>query len=330
MPPEHHIGTKFRNPEVTVKWSLRDFCRWVFRPRPKPWPISVNNNSHPPPPASVAPGELAVTFIGHSSFLLQFPDAGVLTDPIFSERASPVSWAGPKRVRPPGVKFKQLPPINLVLLSHDHYDHMDLGTLRRLRKAFHPLFVTGLKNGPVLRSLKIKQPVELDWWQSYRVSENTTVTMTPAQHFSGRRPWGRDTTLWGGFVLETQGWRVCFAGDSGYAGHFREIGRRFPGLDLALIPIGAYNPRWFMSPVHMDPAEAVQTHIDLGARQSIGMHFGAFQLTDEDIDEPVQWLARARAETGLAPEQFSVLEPGQTVVFRKPEPAHGTEVRSIS
>jgi L-ascorbate metabolism protein UlaG (beta-lactamase superfamily) len=330
MPPEHHIGTKFRNLEGAVMPSLGGVFRWLFRRRPKPWPKSVNNNSLPPPPASVSSGELAVTFIGHSSFLLQFPGGAVLTDPIFSKRASPVSWAGPKRVCPPGLRFKQLPHIGLVLISHDHYDHMDLKTLRRLRNAFHPLFVTGLKNGPLLRSLKIKQAVELDWWQSYRVNATTTVTMTPAQHFSGRWLGRRNTTLWGGFVLEMEGSRLYFAGDSGYAGHFREIGRRFPGLDLAFIPIGAYEPRWFMRTVHMNPAEAVQAHIDLGARQSIGMHFGTFQLTDEAIDEPVQWLERARAEKGLAPEEFRVLEPGQTMLCRKPEPAHGPEAGRIS
>ncbi|HUD49709.1 MAG TPA: MBL fold metallo-hydrolase [Candidatus Baltobacteraceae bacterium] len=322
MPPEHHIGTKFRNLEGAFKPSFGGLLRWIFRRRPKPWLAPAANNSHPPPPASVAPGDLAVTFIGHSSFLLQFSGSAVLMDPIFSERASPVSWAGPKRVRPPGLNFEQLPRIDLVLLSHDHYDHMDIHALRRLREAFHPLFVSGLNNGAILRSLKIDAPVELDWWQSHRVNDNTTVTMTPAQHFSGRRPWGRNGTLWGGFVLETEGWRVYFAGDSGYAGLFRDIGRRFPGLDLAFIPIGAYMPRWFMSPVHMDPAEAVQAHLDVGARQSIAMHFGTFQLTDEPIDEPVQWLERARAEKGLAPEQFCALEPGQTLLCRKPAPRH--------
>jgi len=321
MPPEHHIGTKFRNLEAAFKPSFGGILRWIFRKRPQPWPNLVKNNSYPPPPASLAPGELAVTFIGHASFLLQFSGAAVLTDPIFSERSSPVSWAGPKRVRPPGLMLNQLPRIDLVLVSHDHYDHMDLATLRHLRDAFQPLFVTGLKNGPLLRSLKIKQVVELDWWQSHRFNDNATVTMTPAQHFSGRRLWGRNTTLWGGFVLEMDGWRVYFTGDSGYAGHFREVGRRFPALDLAFIPIGAYKPRWFMSPVHLDPEEAVQAHIDLGARRSIGMHFGTFQLTDEGIDEPVQWLERASKEKGLAPEQFRALEPGQTMLFRKPAPA---------
>jgi L-ascorbate metabolism protein UlaG (beta-lactamase superfamily) len=317
MHPEHHIGTKFRNLEAAFNPSFRDFLLWIFRRRPKSWPRSVRNNPHPPPPGSVASGELAVTFIGHASFLLQFPGAAVLTDPIFSERASPVSWAGPRRVRQPGLTFLQLPRIDLVLLSHDHYDHMDVNALRRLREAFNPLFVTGLKNGPCLRALGIEQPVELDWWQSHRVNNNTNVTMTPTQHFSGRRPWGRNSTLWGGFILETEGWRVYFAGDSGYAGHFREIGRRFPGIDLAFIPIGAYEPRWFMGPIHQNPAEAVRAHFDLGARQSIGMHFGAFQLTDEAIDEPPQWLERARAEKGLAPEQFRALETGQTVLCQK-------------
>jgi L-ascorbate metabolism protein UlaG (beta-lactamase superfamily) len=322
MPPEHHIGTKFRNLERHFKPSSGDFFRWAFRKRPKPWPTTVKNNTHPPPPASIGPGELAVTFIGHASFLLQFPGAAILTDPVFSERASPVSWAGPKRVCPPGLVVEQLPRIDLVLLSHDHYDHMDVKSLRRVSKEFQPLAITGLKNGPLLRSLGIKQVVELDWWQAHRVNDNTTITMTPAQHFSGRRPWGRNPTLWGGFVLEMDGWRVCFAGDSGYAGHFREIGRRFPGLDLAFVPIGAYEPRWFMGPIHMDPEEAVQAHIDLGARQSIAMHFGTFQLTDEPIDEPVQRLKRVCSEKGIAPEQFRALEPGQTLLCRKTEPAH--------
>ncbi len=321
MPPDHHIGTKFRNLEVATNWRLGDMVRWMTRRRPKPWPISVKNKTHAPPPSSLAPGELAVTFIGHSSFLLRFSDMAVLTDPIFSERASPVNWAGPKRVHPPGVNFKELPRIDLVLLSHDHYDHMDVETLRYLGKAFQPLCVTGLKNGSFLRSLGFNKVVELDWWQSHGIKDTTKVTMTPAQHFSGRRPWGRDTTLWGGFVLEAEGWRVCFAGDSGYAGHFREIGRRFPGLDLAFVPIGAYEPRWFMGPIHVNPEEAVQAHIDLGARQSIAMHFGAFQLTDEGIDEPVQGLARAVAEKGIAAEHFRALEPGQTVLCRKLETA---------
>jgi L-ascorbate metabolism protein UlaG (beta-lactamase superfamily) len=322
MPPDHHIGSKFRNPGETFKPSFLDVLRWSLTRRPKRWPKFVKNNVHPPPPALVATGELAVTFIGHSSFLLRFHGATILTDPVLSERSSPVSWAGPKRVRPPGLTFEQLPRVDFVLLSHDHYDHADRATLARLGEAFNSLFVAGLKNAPFLRSLKIKQIVELDWWQSHRINDDATVTMTPARHFSGRTPWGRDTTLWGGFMLEMEGWRIYYAGDSGYGGHFKEIGRRFPNPDLAFIPIGAYEPRWFMSRVHINPAEAVEAHFDVGARKSIAMHFGTFQLTDEDIDEPAQALGSALAEKGIAPEKFRTLEPGQTVLLRKSELPH--------
>jgi L-ascorbate metabolism protein UlaG (beta-lactamase superfamily) len=315
--PDHHIGDKFRNLELPSKITLKDLCRWVFRHRPKPWPKSVKNKKFPALPDSIAPGELAVTFIGHSAFLLQFASANVLTDPMFSQRASPLRWAGPRRIRPPGVKLKRLPGADLILLSHDHYDHMDLRSLRRLRKAFNPVVVSGLKNGPLLRSLKLKTVVELDWWESYQFENKAVVTMTPAQHFSGRWLWGRDSTLWGGFVLEMEGWRIFFAGDSGYAGHFKEVGRRFPGIDLALLPIGAYEPLWFLKVEHMNPSEAVQAHLDLGARQSIGMHFGTFPLTDERVNDPVKWLERVRAEKGISPEDFRTLQVGETVIYRK-------------
>ncbi|HEX3717658.1 MAG TPA: MBL fold metallo-hydrolase [Verrucomicrobiae bacterium] len=319
--PEHHIGKKFRNLEIASEPTIGDLFHWLFRHRPRPWPKRVKNKKFPPPPASVAPGELAVTFIGHSAFLLQFEHCAVLTDPMFSKRASPLRWAGPKRVRPPGLRLKNLPHIDLVLLSHDHYDHMDLRSLRRLRRAFNPAVVTGLRNGPLLKSLKLKTVFELDWWESCRVNDKATVTMTPAQHFSGRWLWGRDTTLWGGFVLEMEGWRIFFAGDTGYAKHFKEVGKRFPGVDLALLPIGAYEPLWFLKVEHMNPAEAVRAHLDVGAQQSIGMHFGTFHLTDEGIKEPVKWLGRARAEKGIAPEQFRTLEPGETAVYHR----RGTE-----
>jgi L-ascorbate metabolism protein UlaG (beta-lactamase superfamily) len=209
------------------------------------------------------------------------------------------------------VRFDDLPPISLVLLSHNHYDHCDLETLRRLEQRFHPAAVTPPGNGELLRSAGFRRVEELDWWQSAKTP--LRVTVTPAQHFSARGPFDRNRALWGGFFIEAAGRRIFHAGDSGYGPHFREIGARLGPIDLALIPIGAYEPRWFMTDIHMNPAEAVQAHLDLGARQSVAMHFGTFQLTPEGIDQPVRDLRVALQDRGVPAEQFRVMEVGESL-----------------
>src|SRR5207248_210641 len=196
-----------------------------------------------------------------------------------------------------GVRFDDLPAISLVLLSHNHYDHCDLRTLRALGRRFQPRLVTPLGNGRLLQSAGIRDVEELDWWQSASAAP-LPVTLTPAQHFSARGPFDRNRALWGGFLIEARGRRILFAGDSGYGPHFREIAARLSPVDLALLPIGAYEPRWFMQDIHMNPAEAVQAHVDLGARRSLAMHYGTFQLTPEGVDEPVRELTRALRERG--------------------------------
>jgi L-ascorbate metabolism protein UlaG (beta-lactamase superfamily) len=255
---------------------------------------------------------VVVTFIGHSSFLIQIGSTSVLIDPVYYERASPISFLGPRRARAPGVRFGDLPPISLVLLSHNHYDHCDLGTLELLQQRFHPTAVTPLGNGRLLRSAGFRQVEELDWWETSRAAP-LPITVTPAQHFSARGPFDRNRALWGGFLIEAGGQRILHAGDSGYGGHFREIAERLGPIDLALVPIGAYEPRWFMRDIHMDPAEAVQAHLDLGAQQSIAMHFGTFQLTPEGIDEPVRELANALRERAVPAERFRPLEVGESI-----------------
>ena len=260
----------------------------------------------------MAPDQVAVSFINHATFLIRLPGAVVLTDPMFSERCSPVSGLGPKRVRPPGLALSDLPRPDVVLLSHNHYDHMDLPSLRKLHRLHAPKFVTLLGNARHLAGLGI-EAVELDWWQTLNVGA-LRITATPARHFSARTPFDRNRALWGGFMLaaEAGAGQVLFAGDSGAGSHWDDIGARLGAPDLALLPIGAYEPRWFMAPVHMNPAEAVQAHLALGARSSIGMHFGTFQLTDEAIDAPVIALEAARREAGLTPEDFAVLGFGET------------------
>jgi len=314
---DHCDGRRFFNPAGQARArSFLDLPKWWYQrlilDQGSRWPESVAPSGTPHLPASVPAGKVAVTFIGHATFLLQLAGLTILTDPIFSARASPFAWAGPKRVRPPALSLKQLPRINVVLLTHNHYDHLDLPSLRRLAREHQPLIITTLGNKAWLEKRGIGRVVELDWWQSHRAPGDLEVICTPAQHFAARWPWDRDKTLWGGFVLKRSSGRIYFAGDSGHFDGFIEIGSRLGPFDLALIPIGAYEPRWFMTPVHMNPDEAVRAHRAVGSRRSIGMHFGTFQLTDEAIDAPLQALAAARTAHGVAPASFDTLGFGET------------------
>jgi L-ascorbate metabolism protein UlaG (beta-lactamase superfamily) len=219
-------------------------------------------------------------------------------------------------VHAPAVAFTQLPRIDVVLLSHDHYDHCDLPSLRRLAQTHDPLFVAPLRHGDLLARAGARRWAELDWWQAHPLAGGAGLTLVPSKHWTNRLTKPRNHRLWGGFSLEIAGRRVWFAGDTGYDGElFREIGRRHGPADLALIPIGAYEPRWFMEPMHMNPAEAVAAHLDAGARRSLAMHWGTFQLTDEGRDEPVRALAAACATAGITETGFSAIEPGRSVVI---------------
>jgi L-ascorbate metabolism protein UlaG (beta-lactamase superfamily) len=306
---DHFDGRRFCNPNGANGQPFWKVPRLLLTPR-IPWPSEVSVEPRRPP--NPGPDEVVVTFVGHSSFLIQAAAANVLIDPVFSRRVSPFSFAGPRRARAPGVRFDDLPPISLVLLSHNHYDHCDLATLQLLERRFHPPAVTPLGNVRLLRSAGFRQVEELDWWETASAAP-FPVTVTPAQHFSARGPFDRNRALWGGFLIETGGRRILHAGDSGYGPHFREIGARLGPIDLALLPIGAYEPRWFMKDIHMNPAEAVQAHLDLAARQSIAMHFGTFQLTPEGIDEPVRNLSKALRERSVPAERFRAVEVGESV-----------------
>jgi L-ascorbate metabolism protein UlaG (beta-lactamase superfamily) len=314
-PSEHFDGHRFFNPGSGAGGrSFGDFLRWQRTRQRVRWPEWVANRATPALPRELHSDQIALTFINHITFLVQFRGLNILTDPVYSQRVSPFRSAGPKRVRDPGLAFKDLPPVHLVLISHNHYDHLDIETLLRLQDVHSPRFVTSLGNRAFLREFGIDAVDELDWWTHVEIA-GAKVTLTPAQHWSSRRPRNRNRTLWGGFIVQSREQQVYFAGDTGYGGHFRDVRERFGSVDIALLPIGAYEPRWFMRDQHMNPEDAVQAHLDLQPQVSVGTHFGCFQLTDEGIDDPPRDLATARDKHGVRANDFVVLETGETRVF---------------
>ena len=264
-----------------------------------------------------------LTWVGHASTLVQAGGLNLLIDPIFSPRASPLSFAGPKRHVPPGLLAADLPRIDAVLVSHNHYDHLDTASVRALaaQRGGAPLFVVPLGIQAWLAGHGIGNAVELDWWQPAQVG-GLEIVFTPSQHWSSRSLGDRMKTLWGGFAVFAEGFHLLYTGDTAYSKDFCDIGERFAerhggarGFDAALIPIGAYEPRWFMQSQHCNPAEAVQIHLDVRAERSIGVHWGTFQLTDEPLDEPPRALSRALAARGMANDVFTVMAVGETRRF---------------
>ncbi len=305
---DHFDGQRFVNPGGTAGQPFGAVMRMLREPR-KPWPPRIEEPPQRPP--SLDGAAAVITFIGHSTFLIQTAAGNILTDPMYSQRAGPLNLVGPRRVRQPAVRFDDLPPISTVLLSHNHYDHCDSRTLRMLATRFDPIVVTPLANAALVRSAGIRRVEELDWWQQATTTP-LAITLTPAHHFSARTPWDRNRALWGGFMLVAETARIFFAGDTAYAPLFGEIRQRLGTVDVALLPIGAYEPRWFMQAVHMNPAEAVQAHLDLEATESIGMHFGTFQLTTEGIDEPLRALEDACRVRNIPPTRFRTLGFGES------------------
>ena len=291
--------------------SFWDVMTWRMTAERMTWPSWIEKKvSYPPPPKIYSKG-LSYTFINHASVLIQMDGINFLTDPIYSKRCSPVSFAGPKRVQDPGLDFQKLPKIDIVLISHNHYDHLDLPTLKRLEEAFKPIFIVGLENKSLLESEGLEKVVELDWWES-RTFNNVKITFTPAQHFSRRGLFDGMKTLWGSFFVETSDNNFYFGGDTGYGKHFKLTRRLYKNLDLAFLPIGAYEPRWFMRDVHLNPDDAVLAHLDLEAKQSVGIHFATFQLTDEAVDQPAYDLTAALMQKKLSPSSFVVPNFGET------------------
>ena len=316
----HHAEGGFRNIYIVEKPRFWDFLRWRWN---RTWKDIPPAESYDFPVAQNDPQFLrsnrektTLTWIGHATLLLQLAGKNILTDPIFSERASPVQWAGPKRVVKPGLALVQLPPIDIVVISHDHYDALDENSVRRLYEReggsrttfFVPL---GLKRW--FRKRGVDRVVEMDWWERHQVGPLEIIAV-PVQHWSKRGLFGRNQNLWAGWAIRSEDFSFFFAGDSGYTPHFKEIGQSLGFFDLAAIPIGAYEPRWFMKDHHMNPQEAVMVHQDVAAKKSVAIHWGTFILTDEPLDEPPKMLRKALEKQKLSPAEFKVLKHGETII----------------
>lgn len=308
------VNGKFKNQQPQKAKSLFAFLKMTREHPFAKWPMWVESEYGAKPPERVDDCSAHITVINHSSVLIQTAGYNILTDPVYSERVSPFTFAGPKRVRNPGLRFEDLPPIDVTVISHDHYDHLDVVTVQKLIERDNPLIYVGLG---VAKHIKNRERVtELDWWESSSVKDNFSVSFVPTQHFSGRWLFDGDSTLWGGFVLDVGERKIYFGGDTGYADHFKQTYEQFGAMDIALIPIGAYAPRSFMGPVHMDPKQAVQAHIDLHAKRSIGVYYATFQMTSEPMEEPEQLLVVERAKAGLAEDAFVALPFGQALVIK--------------
>lgn len=305
-------GRKFHNAQPIVR-RARDAWREGW-PR-RVWPKHVDNVPFPAPPARVPGGDWRVTWVGHATVLVQGDGLNILTDPVWSPAAGPLGQLGPRRSTDPGVPLDQLPTIDLILLSHNHYDHLDVPTLQALHRRDRPVIVTPLGNGTYLAKRGIPGAIELGWDDTTEVP-GARVWVTEARHFSGRGFFDRDRNLWGAFVVELASGKLYFGGDTGYGPHFAATAAAHGPMRLALLPIGAYLPVWMMQPVHTDPAEAVQAHADLRAGQSLGIHWGAFPLAADNYADPPRLLAEARAAAGLAESDFFVLRPGEGVPVR--------------
>jgi N-acyl-phosphatidylethanolamine-hydrolysing phospholipase D len=325
LPLHHDPNGGFRNPWPTA--FVRDgggFLRWQRERRAKNLPPNPGPEALPLADPDVAyphapPDEVRITWVGHATFLVQIGGVNILTDPHWSRRASPVQFAGPLRFVPPGLPWEELPRIDAVLVSHSHYDHLDSGTVRRLRRRFgdEVRWFTPLAYRDWFAARGVRNVTEFDWWETARLDGPAgplQITALPCQHWSSRTLWDRRRRLWASWsVAAPNGRSVYFGGDSGYFPGYPEIGERAGPFDAVLMPIGAYEPRWFMRPMHMNPEEAVRAYVDLGATGTLlGMHWGTWRLTDEDPLEPPERMQEAWANLALPPEKLQLLRHGGT------------------
>lgn len=313
---DHFDGKKFINPAGVQPAGFKDLIKWMRHREKREWKEIKDAKFGPAPAERVDGDSIVVTFVNHSTFLIQTKGLNILTDPVWSEYASPVSFAGPKRMRPPGIRFEDLPRIDIILLTHNHYDHLDINTLKNISSLYNPVIYTPLGVGLFLKKKGIDNFREMDWWDEVELVFGIKLICTPAQHFSGRGMFDRDKTLWSGFALMTEKGSIYYSGDTGFGEFFYEIATRIAPVRLAFLPIGAYKPSWFMSPIHTSPAEAVMIHQILKSPQSIGMHFGTFALADEGMEEPGDELNKLIEQKVLTVEEFVRLNEGKAIIIK--------------
>ncbi len=303
-------GVRFTDGRVITK-GFREFFKWQMEGGRAKWPASFEALPQDKPPARV-PG-LRIVHLGHASVLIQTAGLNLLIDPVLSQRASPVSFAGPKRVNPPGVAFEDMPKIDAVLITHNHYDHLDMATLERVHERDAPRFIMPLGNDAILAARRTDwRPEAFDWGARVGLSDQVSVTLTPSYHWSARGALDRRMALWCAFLIRTPMGAIYHIGDTGYhdGAFFRALKAEHGAPKIALLPIGAFEPRWFMMDNHMNPEEAVKVMADCGAETALGHHWGTFQLTNESVEAPREALAAARAAAGLAPERFPAMQAG--------------------
>lgn len=312
---DHFDGRIFFNPDGQAPGGFLNLLKWQFEGGRSKWATAVPSPFPPAKPETrVGPGRVVVTMVGHASLLVQTEGLNLLTDPVWSERMSPYSFAGPKRVNAPGIGFEDLPPIDLVLVSHNHYDHLDTATLKRLHQAHNPLVITPLGNDTIIRdAVPQMRIIAADWGDVLDAPGNTRVHIEPAHHWSARWTSDRRMALWAGFVIETAAGKIYFAGDTGFheGTNYRALAQKHGGFRLAILPIGAYEPRWFMKAQHQNPEEAVQAMQLCQAEFAAGFHWGTIQLTNEPLEEPREKLLQALDASGIAPERFRPMRPGE-------------------
>ena len=314
-PSDHFDGMYFFDKDGSPPKQLSDVLRWQLNRKPEKWPERAPSPYADTPPPQVNGGKARLSYVGHASWLIQTAGLNILVDPVWSERASPFSFAGPKRVNDPGIAFDKLPTIDIILVSHGHYDHLDVRTLSRLAAKFSPRVITPLGNDVTIKSNDANIRADgFDWNERIELGDGVAVTLVATRHWSARGLFDRNKALWASFVLETPAGKIYIVCDSGYGDgvHFRRVREKHGAPRLAILPIGAYEPRWFMRDMHMNPEDALKALADCGAQVALAHHHGTFQLTDEAIDAPVQALTTALDEAKIPREKFLALKPGQT------------------
>jgi L-ascorbate metabolism protein UlaG (beta-lactamase superfamily) len=311
---DHFDGVRFFNAGAEKPRPLTDLLRWQLLSASEAWPAAFTPWPQDTPPVRVGTEQMRISFIGHASFLVQTAGRNILIDPVFSRRASPFSFAGPMRVNEPGIAFDALPRIDTVLITHNHYDHLDTDTLGRLHQRFRPQVVTPLGNDQIIKAaIPDVAATGHDWGDIVAISPDIKIHLEPTLHWSARGLRDRGHALWASFVIQAPAGKLYCVGDTGFGNGdvFRRIAARHPGLAGALLPIGAYEPRWFMAEQHMNPAEAVEALKLCGAARAFGHHWGTFRLTNEAFDRPPTDLAAARGAAAMPANRFEALRPGE-------------------